>query len=482
MSRILILLMFVFWLAWKPQYCHSALLGPGGSIGLFLAVYALLVLGTRAWSQSLARQTTAPNLGRGLARFNLVMFAARVFILIWFVAGLGVLGWWQWIDALLQLPRIDLNETLVGMILGTLPPMLAWIAMWWSQYPAEIAFREQNLLSQLDADLPVHSSPSFKSYFASHLRLQFLFVVVPVLLIVLTHDLIRLAATVAVGSRWGLSDPDDPFSLMAAALLIFVLAPEILRRVLHTEPLPNGPLRRRLEALCRRTGVRYRDILLWRTQNNLGNAAVMGFVPRFRYVLLSDLLLETMSDEQVEAVFAHELGHIVHRHMAWLAVFIVVLWLFIAGGGAWAIQGMSSIGVNSVAAQGLAIGAACLFKFLLLFGFVSRRLERQADVFAARTMELSRTASCEPGNHVGEYGANLLGSALHRVAVVNNIPIKARSWCHGSIATRMRYLRELSADPVRTQRFDRFMQFLYGAMVFALFAGAAFCYASNILP
>jgi STE24 endopeptidase len=182
---------------------------------------------------------------------------------------------------------------------------------------------------------------------------------------------------------------------------------------------------------------------------------------------------------------------------------------------------MNDAGISSDAALAIVIGTAYLFKFLLLFGFVSRRFERQADVFAARTMELSREAVPDvaasatllaarsmantttsaattalallpppalvyasdyaPG-HVGQYGAAIFGSALHRVAMVNNIPVKARSWCHGSIAKRMQYLQELSKDPVRTKRFDRLMLCLYSAMVFALFAGAAFCYASHVIP
>src|SRR6185312_5614392 len=170
----------------------------------------------------------------------------------------------------------------------------------------------------------------------------------------------------ALGTKWGVTDSENPFTWLLAAAAIFLLAPAILRRVLHTEPLANSPLRRRLEALCRRTGVTYREILLWRTGNNVGNAAVMGFVPRFRYILLSDLLLETMTDEQIEAVFAHELGHIVHRHMAWLVVFIVVLMLFNLGGGAWVARWMAEAGVSSEAAQGTVIGLAYLFKFLLL--------------------------------------------------------------------------------------------------------------------
>jgi STE24 endopeptidase len=206
--------------------------------------------------------------------------------------------------------------------------------------------------------------------------------------------------------------------------------------------------------------------------------------------------------------------------MAWLVVFIVVLMLFNLGGGAWVTRWMNEAGLSSEAAQGVVIGLTYLFKFLLLFGFVSRRFERQADVFAARTMELSRAgvpdvaasemllaarkitgaevamaggmamvlaepleyASDHAPGHVGQYGAAVFGSALHRVAMVNNIPVKARSWCHGSIANRMQYLQDLSSDPVRTRKFDRFMLFLYGAMVFALFAGAAFCWASNALP
>jgi len=52
--------------------------------------------------------------------------------------------------------------------------------------------------------------------------------------------------------------------------------------------------------------------------------------------------------------------------------------------------------------------------------------------------------------------------------VINNIPVAARSWCHGSIAKRMKYLEHLSADPLHTTRFDRFMSKLYVALVLAL--------------
>lgn len=516
MSRVLILLMFVFWLAWKPGSGFAPTLPTGACLALFLGVYLLLVLGTGLWSRWLRRRLTAPNLHRNLSRLNRVTFAARLFIPLWFLVGMFGLGWADDVDRLLRVDGMDLSQTLVGLVIGTLPAFAAWAGLWWSQYPAEVAFREEAVESLLHGDLPVHKPPTFRSYFASNLRLQLLFMVVPVLLIALLHDLFRLSAGLIPAHRGELADPDNPITWLVAAALVFLFAPEILRRVLHTEPLPNSPLRRRLEALCRRTGVKYREILLWRTENNLGNAAVMGFVPRLRYILLSDLLLETMSDEEVEAVFAHELGHVVHKHMAWLVIFFVVLTLFVMGGSTYLTQWMSHYGLADRPAEGIVIALAYLLKFLLLFGFVSRRFERQADVFAARTMESSRAgvpsssasevllasrqlslaavgtggaaalALCRDvtgdNGHVGRYGAHVFGAALQRVAIVNNIPVRARSWCHGSIAKRMQYLRELSADPARTARFDRFMLFLYGALVFGLFAGAAFCWASSAIP
>jgi hypothetical protein len=73
----------------------------------------------------------------------------------------------------------------------------------------------------------------------------------------------------------------------------------------------------------------------------------------------------------------------------------------------------------------------------------------------------------------------VFASALHRVAVINNIPVAARSWCHGSIAKRMKYLHELAADPSHTTRFDRFMSKLYVALVLALVVSGAWVFVAR---
>ena len=182
--------------------------------------------------------------------------------------------------------------------------------------------------------------------------------------------------------------------MVGSTVLVFLFAPEILRRVLQTQPLPDSPLRRRLEAMCRRVGMRYRDILLWHTQNNMGNAAVMGILPPVRYILLSDLLLERMDDEQIEAVFAHEVGHVVHRHMAW---YVVVIMIFTLGAG------LARTGRPPGHAARRRAATACRRTCSTCCRSSPRSrasccssassaaaFERQADVYAARTMESSK--------------------------------------------------------------------------------------------
>ena len=531
MSRILLLLIFLLWMAWTPEASASVggvadrPLGPA----VFLGFYALLVLVMRLWSGLLARRITHGNLGRALRGYGRVLLVARFLVPTWFGIGLFLLGWGHLVSDLTG--RLDPVE-LPGVLLGTLPAFAAWAGLWWSQYPADHSLREHTLLDDLESDLPVHAPPSFRNYFTSNLRLQLLFTAAPVLAILLIRDVLALAVMAAGGpSALGSAEGVDFATMLISTGLVFVFAPELLRRVLHTQPLPDSPLRRRLEALCRRVGMRYRDILLWRTQNNMGNAAVMGIAPPVRYILLSDLLLERMDDEQIEAVFAHEVGHVVHRHMAWYVVVILIFTLAmlsverVVPKEVPVLEGVPQ-GVVDVGLQLLV-----LVVFLVYFGFVSRRFERQADVYAARVIEANaatgselraagpglaafpippfpepRTLNPEPSNlpptHVGPYGATVFASALHRVALMNNIPLAPRrrprrgvarrvghavdgvvdslhNWLHGSIHHRMEYLRGLSRDPSLTGRFDRFMVRLYCALLFALFACAAFVVASN---
>ncbi|HMB95243.1 MAG TPA: M48 family metallopeptidase [Tepidisphaeraceae bacterium] len=480
MSRILLLIVIVLWMSRAAAPGVNAPLGMAHGGSLFIGGLLLVVLFMGLWSRILARQVRGDNLHLSLRRFHNSMFAARLLIPIWFGVAVFILGWPHVVARALGPARYWPIE-LPGMILGTLPAVLTWMALWWAQYPADRALREQSLLIQLDENLPVHSPPGFWSYFVSNLRLQVLFTFVPVALIILLHDIASIVLwnysnIDLYHASPGGSDATIELILQLASIAIVVLfAPEVLRRVLHTQRLPDSPLRSRLEALCQRTGMRYRDILLWRTNHNMGNAAVMGLVPWMRYILLSDVLLETMTDQQIEAVFAHEIGHVKHWHMGWYIVLVATLMLLIFGPVQMLGGTLSRWHRPSWLSDDAITGVIGVGGFILIFGYLSRWFERQADVFAARTMQQQDNLAATPvyKTYVGKHGAMTFASALYRVAIINNIPISARNFTHGSIVDRMNYVQTLSADPTRTLRFDRSMSMLYAMMIFILLACAA---------
>lgn len=507
MSRFLLLFLFLLWLAWPPEAAvHPAKLR--WQLALFLGTYALMLAIMALWARLLARRITGRNLYRSALWFNNVMFAVRLLVLAWFGVGIFALGWGTIVRWMLG-PVAQWPVELPGTLLATAPALAVWAALWWAQFPADRAMREQNLLHALDAGGPVTSPPSLYRYLASQFRLQLLFSVVPILLIIAIRDgiVMTLWKTRLLNQLGSREAVEAAISLIAASI-VFLFAPALLRRILNTTPLPPSPLRERLERICERNHLKYRQILLWHTNSHMSNAAVMGVLPRWRYILLSDLLLETMTDAQIEAVFAHEVGHIVHRHMPWYAVFFIALMLAIAGPGEYLARLFSDIELPYWMPAELLTTIFAATTFLLAFGFVSRRFERQADVFAARMVELTRPAVAmlpatinpvdpiDPmDSHVGEYGATVFASALRRVAVINNIPLVrskpvsrrvrdvfshwldasidlVHNWMHGSIPSRMQYVMEMSTDPSRTARFDRLMFYVYAGLLVALITSA----------
>lgn len=470
MSRIVLLLIMSVWLLATEQLEQPRV---GGRIGLyiFFAGFIVLVAGLAIWGRMVVRQLGSPRANLRLRYYHWAGHLARWAIPAWLA--FGVLGPPLWGDVV----ALNFGTTfqLIPMLVGTAPALLTWVALWWAEYPAERALREESLLYDVQRGLPVYRVPSAATMLALNFRQQFLPIVLPVLMIILFRDAIILV----LGD--GLHPTLSEGILLVAALCVYLISPELMRILFGAMPLTSSPLRDRLEQLCRRAGLRYRDILVWRTDNTVANALVVGLLPSWRYVMLSDRLLETMDDRQIEAVFAHEMGHIVHRHMMWFIVFFLILVLGSLGPGRWldawvAAHLPQQAQLRSLAGMGYAVGA--LATTLLTIGWLSRRFERQADVYAARMMQLELSGAAPEisplRGAVGPDGAEVFSSALRRVAEVNNLPTGAWGLFHPSIARRMLELEDLSFDASRTSRFDRVMRRLYWTLILALAAfGAA---------
>lgn len=104
---------------------------------------------------------------------------------------------------------------------------------------------------------------------------------------------------------------------LALMVLLAQLAPVILFPIFYKfEPLNNEELKRRLIVLSERAGTRVRGVYKWHLseKSKKANAALTG-LGATRRIILADTLLDNYSDDEIEAVLAHELGHHVHRHI-----------------------------------------------------------------------------------------------------------------------------------------------------------------------
>src|SRR6266550_1908419 len=378
MSRLTILLIMMVWLLGAEAFDRNPT-PAHGSMSVFFGGYAVVVAAVAIWSRWLARKVTADNFRRLFRRFNHAIGIVRWFVPAWMVVDILRGGVWTQ----LVLKELGGRLELPAMIVGIAPAILTWIALWWAEYPAERAMREQNVLDEVMNGMPVHAPPTLSRTFILSARQQLLPMLLPILLIELLRDLVHLSH---LTTSW------NDLMMIPAALVVYLLSPFLLIWLFNARPLEDSPLRQRLEAICQRCGLKYRNIMLWQTDFSMANAAVIGLLPGWRYVLLSDRLLETMSDREIEAVFAHELGHIVHNHMGWLVVFFAILILSVLGPGQllerwldprlpqWVVRNY----IVGVSWAGMSLAAT-----LLLLGYVSRRFERQADVFAARMMEVN---------------------------------------------------------------------------------------------
>src|SRR6476646_9634642 len=107
--------------------------------------------------------------------------------------------------------------------------------------------------------------------------------------------------------------------LIFMGLFVFFaqIAPVVLFPLFYKfAPLQNDELKARLMRLGERAGTRVRGVYEWKLseKSKKANAALTG-LGNTRRIILADTLLQNYSDDEIEAVLAHELGHHVHKHI-----------------------------------------------------------------------------------------------------------------------------------------------------------------------
>jgi Zn-dependent protease with chaperone function len=346
------------------------------------------------------------------------------------------------------------------------PFLVALIGSWACFYEGEKAFHDT-------ASPAVALTPfwSRRAYVLFHVRHHLALVFVVVGLLVIQKELRRLPDfQESAWFDWVL------FASMVGTLGCF---PWILRFVLGLKPLPAGPLRDRLLAAAQRLRFRFSNILLWNTNGAVANAMVAGIFPQVRYVVLTDRLINDLTPDEVEAVFGHEVGHVKHHHMAFYLTFILISLGTLSFLATW-LRVDEWFKTNEDMAIVPMIGILGGYIFVV-FGFLSRRCERQADIFGCRTMSCARTdctghSSSEElaprGRGLCATGIATFIEALEKVARLNGIsrhrPGWLQSWQHSTIAHRVEFLQRVQKDPLIEPRFQRTVRFVKWAVVLVL--------------
>ena len=436
--------------------------------------------------------------------------------------GAQIFHWIDHLPGLAPFKGLDGHVSMVPELIFMAPAMGAWVAIWLAAYFVEEASHERRLPYELGNERPVHELPTAGQYIVMQMRHNFF----PIVFLPMQ------AAVAVIGSlatRWFPHAHDRQLIDMQAegiASVVFLgglllVLPWLLVRLWSTTPLV-GPLRQRLDGVAGLYRIRFRNILLWRTHNLVINAAILGWIPFARYFLMSDSLLEMISDRQLEAVFAHEVGHGVHKHIPWyfaLLVGAMALAVGICGILVYALH----LPENGNLAQFLLVALACICGGLTM-PLVAPRFEHQADWFAARHMARvyreraaesresarvpakvqqadapewrpaaesgaaemvtleqyvaglyphaaphARVAGATPAGESAAQpaalietpdaaGAEIFISALDSIIETSNRSRNRRGWMHPSPNQRAQLLRELATNPAAVKRFDRWMR------------------------
>ena len=169
--------------------------------------------------------------------------------------------------------------------------------------------------------------------------------------------------------------------MMSLIFLAYIYAPLLLGLIWRTTPLTDANLKNRLHRLAAQNNIRYKDIVIWQTES-VANAAVAGIAPWSRQIFLTAALLKHFSDDEIEAIVAHEFGHVRYKHILTYLMFLIVYFLSYAIYYIYIGQPLESIPSTSSLLPAIGLVFFISLYFVIIFRALSRRFEHQADLYA----------------------------------------------------------------------------------------------------
>lgn len=226
----------------------------------------------------------------------------------------------------------------------------------------------------------------------------------------------------------------------ATLVCLAIVVPRMLLFLLPTQRL-GQPYEGVAGEVAADLGVSPPRLLEWETGGTISNALVLSMTGGPRPVLFTDAFIASLGLAEFRAVVAHELGHVAGRHVSTLATFMV---------GAALSMDLLLVSIGNETVEVIA-AFGFIASLLVCVGFISRRVELEADLFALEATGDSR-------------GLEL---ALLRAT---GFRVKKKGWRHFSTARRIIFLRAAAHDEGVGQRLRKNVRlFRSGALLLLAF-------------
>ncbi len=192
------------------------------------------------------------------------------------------------------------------------------------------------------------------------------------------------------GSQWWLA---VGVAVTLLSIVLARLAPTLIMPLFYKfTPLDAGEIQERIVSLCSKAGVRIEGIFTFNLSKNTrkANAGFTG-IGKSKRIVLGDTLVKNFTADEIETVFAHELGHYKHKHiLVGIVSGTVATFAGLFLGGQmfdWSLDVFGFSARTEIAALPLLALWLALFSMATgpLSNALSRRHERQADWYAVRT-------------------------------------------------------------------------------------------------
>jgi len=345
----------------------------------------------------------------------------------------------------LKFGRLSLAWETVWLLIWTIGGGLSVVDGWWMEYQLSplatgilVILSLTVLMSLLDLPFSLYSTfvieqrfgfnkTTFKTWLSDLAKSAMLMLVIGVPLIAVILWLMNQA-----GEFWWLY----AWSVWTAFSLLMIWAYPVFIAPLFNKfsALEDEALKTRIDALLQRCGFRSKGVFVvdGSKRSAHGNAYFTGFGNNKRIVFY-DTLLKSLSEDEVEAVLAHELGHFKRNHIKKSLLLSILMTLAGFALLAWLMNSLwfySAMGVEQASTH----TALLLFMFVLpvftffispLFSALSRKHEFEADDFAKQQSDYRALVSALV-NMYRENASTLTPDPIHSMFYDSHPPASIR--------------------------------------------------------